>query len=1128
MRTLFHWRTIHSIAWAGLITAGAGRAAADEMQPHGGMMRYPDISATQIVFAYANDLWLAPRDGGTAVPLASPPGEELYPRFSPDGKTIAFVGNYDGNRDLYTVPITGGVPQRVTHHPAAEALCDWTPDGKLIFFTNGLGGNTRQRLLYTVAASGGLPEQLPVPYGANASISADGEWLAYTPHTIDIRTWKRYRGGMATDVWLFNLKSHESKKITDWEGLDSQPMWHGQKVYYISDAGANHRVDVWSYDTASGERKQITHYKDYDAKWPAMGPGPSGDGEIIMQVGPELRVLDLKTESDRVVNISVPGARPKLRPQLTDVSEQISGMSLAPGAKRAALEARGDIWTAPAQHGSPRNLTHTSGVAERDPAWSPDGKWIAYFSDESGEYELYVRAGDEKGTPRRVTTNGNAYRFMGSWSPDSKWLTFGDKAGRMYLCNVEGGEVKEYDQEPLGNYPGGSWSSDSNWIAYARGGENLQSSIWLYNVTSGEKKQVTSDFFACTSPAFDHKGEFLYYVSTRDFSAPVYDDAGNSFVYSDIQRLMAAPLRTDIASPLAAKSDEEGKKDDAKKDGDKKEDGKKEDGKTESKPADSKPADGDGKSSESKPAEEKKPEPVKIDLDGLEQRAILLPVARGRLGGLSVNDKGQLLYVRATAAGGQPSLKIYDATEDDPKEKTVADGVGGYSMSADGKKLLVRHGNQLVVVDAAADQKLDKPMDLSGLKTEIDPREEWKQIFNEAWRIERDYFYAPNMHGVNWPAVKEQYAKMLPDCTSREDLTFIIKEMISELNVGHAYYYGDDSENGPSVSVGLLGCDFALENGAYRIRKIYEGAAWDADARGPLSQPGVKAKVGDYVLAVNGIPLDAKKDPWAAFQGLADKVVTLTVSENPTRDEKARDIVVRLPGSEGDLRFRAWIEKNRQYVADKTGGAVGYIYVKDTGVEGQNDLFRQFFGQIDKAALIIDERWNGGGQIPTRFIELLNRPRTNYWARRDGKDWPWPPDSHQGPKCMLINGLSGSGGDAFPAYFRMTGLGKLIGTRTWGGLVGISGNPGFIDGTSVTAPTFGYYKKDGTWGIEGHGVDPDIEVIDDPAKMQNGADPQLDRAIAQMQEEIKTKGYHPPQRPAYPDRSGMGVREEDK
>ncbi len=1125
------------IAVAAISVANLGsHAFAQEATPHAGMMRYPDVSATHVVFSYGGDLWLAPREGGSAMPLASPPGEETFPRFSPDGKTIAFVGNYDGNRDIYTLPVAGGVPARVTYHPSNEWLQDWTTDGRLLFCMNGMAGLARQTQLFTVPPAGGLPTKLPVPYGATASISADGAWLAYTPHSIDNRTWKRYRGGMQTDIWLFNLKSNESKQITDWEGTDSLPMFGKDAVYYVSDQGPEHRANIWKYDIKAGKSSQVTKYADYDIKWPALGPGKDGGGEIVFSVGPTLYLLDLKSEQAKPVSITIPGARPKIRAQRVDAAGQLRGVDISPSGKRVVVGARGDLFTLPAKEGSAKVLTSTNGVHEHAPSWSPDGKSIAYFSDESGEYELYIGPADGGGAARQVTKGSKTYYFSATWSPDSKQLVLVDKAGNLILVNAESGATRTFDTDPYANQPGVSWSSDSQWIAYATNqSANNNMTVWLYNAKEDKKHQATSGRFNDTQPSFDRKGEFLYYASMRDFGSPMYEDIGTTFVYADTQVLLAVPLRKDVKSPLLPKNDEEGKDDKKDEKKDEKKDGEKKD--ADSKPADSKPADGkaeEKKDGDKKEEKKEEPKPVGIDVEGFERRAVPLPVKRGAFGGIQVNSDGHVVYMRVPRRGTEDktALKVLDLSSDEKEEKNIVSDVGGWTLSADGKKLLVSQSGSWSVVEPKPDQKTDKKVPTDGMDIEIDPRTEWKQILREAWRIQRDFFYDPNMHGVNWDAVYKQYEAMLPDCVSRADVSFLIREMISELNVGHAYYFGGDDDPSPSVSVGMLGCDFAIDGNAYRITKIHEGGPWDSDARGPLSQPGVDVKEGDYLLAVNGRPIDAKKAPWAAFVDLAGKTVTLTVSDKPTRDEKARDVVVKTLDGEGNLRYRAWIERNRKYCEEKSGGKVGYIYVPNTGVDGQNDLFRQFYGQMEMPALIVDERWNGGGQIPTRFIELLNRPVTNYWARRDGKDWTWPPDSNQGAKCMLINGLAGSGGDMFPWLFRYNKLGKLIGTRTWGGLVGISGNPGLIDGAGLSAPTFAFYEKDGTWGVEGHGVDPDIEVLDDPGKMisPDGSvkDPQLDAAIDLMMKEIGANGYKPPKRPGYPDRKGMGIRPEDK
>lgn len=1131
--------TILIVAWL------ADSPVRGDIQPHAGMMRYPDVSADKIAFVYANDIWIAPREGGMAVPLASPPGPEMFPRFSPDGNTVAFVGNYDGNQDLYTLPVGGGAPVRITHHPAQEMLCDWTPEGRLIFYYNGQSGLQRQMQLFTVAAEGGLPIRLPVPYGTNGAISPDGQWLAYTPHTTDFRTWKRYRGGMATDIWLIKLSAVSrqlsaegkdqpsagaagdqtaaiapgeiSKQITDWEGTDSLPMWHGQTVYYLSDMGPEHHLNIWAYDTVTGRREQVTTFDDFDVKWPSIGPGPNGQGEIIFQKGTELLILDLATRASRIVTISVPGDRPKIRPRDIDASKQTQAWGISATGKRAVTSSRGDIWTLPAKDGSPRNMTRTSGTAERHPSWSPDGKWIAYFSDATGEYELYITPTNEQGETRQLTNDGDTYRLAPVWSPDAKWIAFNDKTGALYLVNVETQAKTLIDVDPWAGPPRPSWSSDSNWIAYVLRGDNRLTSIWLYEVASGRRHQVTSGMFRVSEPTFDRQGDFLYFACNRHFASPIYEDVGSTFVYANTETLNAVPLRKDVKNPFATKSDEEPATTQPAN-------AAASQPTTTSAPADSQPT--------SAPHEAR---PLIIDLDGFERRAIPLPLKNGTFGNLAVSHDGKLIYVRRAARGtdGEASIKIFDPadekTEEKEREKTVLEGAGGFGISADGKKLLVFKGGQAAIVDAAADQKMDKPISTEGMNASIDPREEWRQVFTDAWRMERDYFYDPNMHGVDWVAIRDQYAKMLDDCASREDVGFVIAEMISELNVGHAYYNaGDSLESSKTVPVGLLGVDFELADGAYRIARVLEGAPWDSDARGPLSQPGVDVKEGDYLLAVNGKPVDTKKDPWAAFQGLANLTIKLTVSTKPVMDQDARQVFVKTLSGEADLRYRAWIERNRKYVADRSDGKVAYLYVPNTGVDGQNNLFRQFYGQIDRAALVIDERWNGGGQIPSRFIELLNRPVTNYWAVRNGRDGTTPPDSHQGPKCMLINGLAGSGGDMFPWLFKHHRLGPLIGTRTWGGLVGMSGNPGLIDGSGVTVPTFAFYETDGTWGIEGHGVDPDMLVVDDPGLMINGGDPQLDAAIAHLLSEIERNGYKPPQRPAYPDRRGMGIREEDK
>lgn len=1266
------------------LAAGAACAFASasfaQVQPGAGMLRFPAVSKDRICFSYGNDLWTVSRDGGVATPLSSPPGAESFPRFSPDGKTLAFIAFYEGGRDIYSMPVEGGTPNRVTYHPGSETVAGWTPDNEILFITNGFAGLSRQSQLFTVPPSGGLPERVGVPYAGFGAISPDGQWLAYTPHSTDNRTWKRYRGGMATDIWLFNLNDNSALRITDWEGTDTLPMWNPSgntdAVYYLSDNGPEHRLNIWRYDVNAKTRTQITNFTANDVRWPSIGPGPNGQGEIVFQLGESLMLLDLASNQSRAVSVTIPGDRPSIRERTVNAAEFFGAATISPSGKRIVVEARGDLWSVPAKEGPVRVMTRTDGIAERDPSWSPDGKWIAYFSDESGENELWVRPSDARPgeskakspkdkdagndadkdaeedkaptiawprpEPRKLTSFGPGYRFSPTWSPDSKHITTVDQNGRIFLTTVESGQTKEIDKDPQMSQPAISWSSDSRWIAYPRADEgNTQQAIWIANVETGEKHRVTSPMFNAGGATFDRKGDFLFVRSNRTIENPIYSDIDSTFTYTGTDTLLMIPLRNDVKSPWLPKSDEETLKSDEKAQSkspskeDKKDskgdaadesatadrvtgtwegtakitdaqpdqppemvitlrltlDGDKVTGsyktplhsgeilsgtfdestgaltltislpegqgtiegtikdetcsgtwragelsgtfefKRTSKDAPEKPGEG----SDSADAKKDAVKPIEIDFEGIERRALPLPVDPGTFGTLAVAEGEKLIYTRRPArrSDERPSIRLFEYTADERSEKTVTTG-GGFTLTADGKKLLVfRGGRELVVVDPVDGGGKPQNVAMSGMNVTIQPRDEWEQIFSDAWRIMRDYFYEPTMHGVDWPKMREHYGAMLDHAASREDVNWIISEMISELNVGHAYLSGPgDVERVDGPGAGLLGCDFELvrdgDTAAYRISKIYEGAPWDSDARGPLSQPGVDIKQGDFILAVDGFPVRTDRDPWAAFVGKANRVVTLTVSTKPVIDGDAREVLVRTLGSEANLRYRAWIERNRAYVEEKSGGKVGYIYVPNTGTDGQDDLFRQFYGQRDRAALIIDERWNGGGQIPNRFIELLNRPVTNYWARRDGADWVWPPDSHQGTLVMLANGLAGSGGDMFPWLFKHHKLGTLIGTRTWGGLVGLTGNPGFIDNGSISVPTFGFYETDGTWGIEGHGVDPDIEVLDDPSKMVNGGDPQLDKAIEVALDGVAKDPYTPPARPASPNRSGMGLPESDR
>jgi tricorn protease len=1094
------------------------------------MMRQPAVSATQIAFVYAGDIWVVDKGGGVAVRLSSPKGEESFPRFSPDGSLLAFSGDYDGNEDIYVMPVSGGLPRRITHHGAPDRMLNWYPDGKSILYATSMTSpKNRFNQLYRVSAQGGLPEKLPVPYGEFGAISPDGKTLAYVPISVDFRTWKRYRGGMNPDIWLFDLQALTARNLTRSPAADSVPMWHGDgTLYFLSDRDDNKRFNIWACDLKHDRFRQVTFFKEFDVHFPSIGPN-----DIVFENAGRLYLLDLQTEKAHEVEIRVVTDRATLKPRYENVSGYIQDATVSPSGKRALFAARGDIFSAPAEHGVVRNLTRTPGIDERYPAWSPDGKWIACFSDRTGEYELTVLSaeigvGTNQVGEQTVSKFGPGFRYAPQWSPDSKKIAFIDNAMRINLFDfmaktnlVIGRQLWTYHDE-LQRFAL-AWSADSRWIAWAQDLDNRNSAIALYDCKSNQMHQVTSGFYNDETPVFDPDGKYLFFRTGRTFS-PSYSGLDPTWIYANLEVLAAVPLRKGVVSPLAPRNDEEGEKDK-----DKKEESKKDD---EKKPAEKPAADKDKKredaketaSKEDKKDEKKKEEkskPVEIDLAGFEERVVVLPPKPGRFGSLAAVS-GKLLFQRRPRIGSGDEKKpvvYYDLEK--REDKTVIDDADGFELSANREKLLLLKGADYAIVEPKEGQKLDKKINTGGFEAQIDPVAEWRQIFNDAWRLERDYFYDPGMHGVNWAEMRQRYGKLLEDAVTRWDVNYVIGEMIGELNSSHTYRSGGDVEKGKALGVGYLGCDFSLENGAYRIKHIVKAADWDAEVRSPLLQPGLtNVHEGDYLLAVNGEPLDVKEDPWAAFQGLADKPVFLTVNDKPVMTG-AREVLVQTLGSEERLRNLAWIEDNRKRVEKLSGGQLGYVYVPDTGINGQDELVRMWRAQITRPGLVIDERFNSGGQIPDRFIELLDRPPRNYWAVRDGKDWTTPFVSHFGPKAMLVNGWSGSGGDCFPFYFKQSGLGPLIGMRTWGGLIGITGSPPLMDGGGVTVPAFAIYSTNGQWIIEGHGVDPDIEVVDDPGAMARGGDPQLERAVAEL---MKTLRKHPPhevKRPPYPKRPGI-------
>jgi len=1084
-----------------------------DAQVNARLFRTPDVSATQVVFVYGGDLWIVDKEGGTASKLSSPSGAEGFPRFSPDGAKVAFSGNYDGNLDIYVIPTLGGLPTRITYHGMADRVNDWYPAGdKLLYTSSRESGKQRFSQFYKVDANGGVSEKLPLAYGEYGSLSPDAKQIAFTERSVVNATWKRYRGGMNGNLWIFDLETFASTNISNTLAGVELPMWKSDKIYYMSDRGPEQRENIWVYNIKTGTTEQVTHYTDFDIHYPSIGPK-----EIVYEADGNLYLLDLATHQSRMIRINVITDLISVKPRKESVSKYVSNVMISPDGNRALVEARGEVFSLPAEEGYIQNLTRSSGVAERYPAWSPDGRYVAYWSDKSGEYELTVRDLTHGSTEQKLTSMGPGFRYNIYWSPDSKKMTFVDQTMTINLYNMETNTVEKVDhdlklfEDGLRNWRP-NWSSDSQWLAYDRSMDNGNSAIFIYNTKTKLLKQATSGFYSDRNPTFDPDGKYLYLVTNRSFN-PTYSDFDNSWSYPNASELAAITLTKEQESPLSTKNDTVAiTKVEDKKDTDPKEDKASKSNKEKK---------SDVAKEEEKKDEKEKPKETKIDFDNFEQRLVILPPDAGNMGNLAAVD-GKIAFVRYPNTGsGEEKAKLMYFDLEDRKEKTILENIGGYELSADGKKMLVSQDENWSIVDFDKDQKVDKKLSLADMEMTITPQEEWKQIFTDAWRFMRDFFYDPAMHGVDWNAIRTQYGSLIEHCVSRSDVNFVIGDMIGELNASHTYRGGGDNEVPKQRAVGYLGVDWAKKDSYFMVSKVIRGAAWDNEVRSSLDEPGVNVGAGDYILAVNGIALNEYPDPWAAFEGLADKTVELTVNSKPSW-YGAKTVVVKTMSDEIRLRNLAWIEENRKKVDEASGGKIGYIYVPDTGVNGQNELVRQFYGQWNKEGLIVDERFNNGGQIPDRFIELLNRKPLAYWDVRDGQNWQWPPVAHFGSMAMLINGWSGSGGDAFPDFFRKAGLGPLIGSRTWGGLIGISGAPALIDGGQVTVPTFRMYNPNGTWFLEGHGVDPDIEVKEDPTMLAKGIDPQIQRAIDEVMKSIQAKGPIHPKVPPQENRARNG------
>ena len=1108
-------------AWIALAPPSAAQAAGRQDPPAAPaavtskLLRQPDINKTQIVFVYGGDLWTVPRSGGLARRITANPSIKRNPKFSPDGSQIAFTGNYDGNSDVYTIPADGGEPKRLTYHPMPDLVEGWTPDGKAILFrSNRTSFSYRFNKLFTVPVNGGMEKELPLPEAGLASFSPDGTKLAYNRIEREGATWKRYRGGEQAYVSIYDMANNKYSELPHADETDFYPMWHGRKIYFASDRPGT--VNLFSYDLDTRALKQLTRYTDYDVKSPSLG-----SDAIVFELGGVLTIFDLKTEKTTPVPITVRSDSAATRPTLRRVEGSITGYGLSPTGARAVFEAHGELFTVPSKKGETRNVTNTSGVREKTPAWSPDGKTIAYFSDKSGEYEIYIRPQDGTGTETRVTFDGKVDRDSLAWTPDSKTLIYSDVALHLWMISLADKKPVLIDSSKIGDVVFGDVSSDSSWIAYTKPNPSGLSSIYLYSIPKRKAYEVSSGKFNDNNPVFDLNGKYLYFTSDRSFTPAIAGPEIN-FSFQNTTGLYALILANDTPSPLAPESDEEKPKEDAPAPMP-----------PAPNPMPAKPGSGPPSPAPNKPA----PDPIKpgapdakaapadavktaapaaapakpamkIDFDGLYNRVIALPGIRpGSYAGL-IGGSNKVIYTT------QGSVHVLDMAS--KSDATIISGVQGYTVNPTVTKMLYQSGPVYGIIDVAPGQSVGAGQLTLALEARIDPRQEWKQEFQEAWRYERDYYYDPNMHGLDWKAIGARYAALVPSISHPDDLTYLLGELIGELNTSHAYVVPAPNPAARAISGGLLGCDFEAAGAYYRIKKIYAGENWQEDRRAPLTEPGVNVKTGDYILSVNGVPLRADTNPYAPFENTVGKTVTLLVNDKPS-ETGGRTVLVRPVASEGNLRYLDWVETNRKKVEAATGGLCGYVQVPDTSVPGMTEFGRGFYSQTDKKAMIVDERFNSGGFIPDFFVEKLSRKLLSQATPRYGQDFKNPGGAIYGPKVILANEWSGSGGDAFPYFFRKAGVGPIVGKRTWGGLVGISGFRSLLDGGGVTVPQFGIWSpQDNKWIAENHGIDPDFEVNNTPDVMQNGRDPQLDRAIAYILEQLKKNPPKDYQHPPYP------------
>jgi tricorn protease len=1091
-----------SLLFLVLALAGSARAADAPL-----ILNHPAISATQVVFGYAGDLWVVGRAGGEARRLTTGAGLESHPVFSPDGTQVAFAGEYEGNLDVYVVPVEGGEPRRLTYHPDPDLPVAWTPDGKGVLFRSPRASYGRFTRLFTASLSGGLETELPLPMAEEASYSPDGGKLAYVPFTNTrgfpgaYIAWKKYRGGSSPFVWIADLQTSAVEKIPHTDANDFNPMWVGSKVYFLSDRSGP--TTLFAYDLQSREVQSLVPANGADIKSAAA----CADAIVYDKID-GLFVYDLKMAKATRLDVQVRGDLPGVRPRVEKVVKSIQRAGLSPTGARVILEARGEILTVPAEKGDARNLTLSPGVADRDPSWSPDGKSVAYFSDESGEYELHVKAQTGLGETKKFKLgDAPSFYYNPKWSPDNKRIAYTDKRKNLWVLDLASGKSTKVDSDPvaLSGPPAATWAPDGSWLAYVRSLKSSVRAVFLYSLETQKAHQVTDGMSNVFAVEFDRGGKYLYFTASTD-AGPATFGSMSTFNRAMTSTVYLVVLGKDEPSPLLPESDDE-------------------------KDPTAKPADKEADKDKDK---DKKDLPkVRIDLENLDQRIRALPMPARNYSGLLAGKAGTLFVVEgepvnAPRRGPPPGDIVHKFDLTKRKAEKLLDQANQVVVSNNGEKLLYRMGPDkwFLVPTAAAPKPGEGALKLEDLEVKVDPRAEWQQIYRETWRLERDFLYDPNAHGLDLAAAQKKYQPYLAGLGSRHDLSLLMEEMLGELCLGHVYVAGGDTPTPPDLKTGLLGADYAVENNRYKFAKIYRGEGWNPELRAPLLEPGAGVKEGEYLLAVNGKEVTAADNVYRPFEGTAGKTTVIRVGPNAD-GQGARDVTVVPVPNERQLRNLAWVDANRKKVDELTGGQVAYVYVPDTAGEGFARFNRYFFAQTDKKAAIIDERFNGGGALADHIVDYLRQPLRNFLTGREGEgdDRAFPPGAIFGPKVMIVNERAGSGGDYLPYTFRQANLGPLVGKRTWGGLVGIGGYPTLIDGGSVTAPRMGIWFPPGRWDVENRGVAPDVEVEFDPKAVREGKDPQLEKAVELVMAELKKNPPPTYQRPAFPNYHKPGLKE---